>query len=274
MSEELMSDEATTTWTFHAVTETAHAGDGPSIAPSSTRANDFDEATERDRAVACDARHGTPFDLGELWFKLCSGAWRVAYTFSTRERLYAVLAAGDSSAVEGPAERGVGMLEQILLGQSAKVVALEARVSDSTVALAVKGRLRKMGLRCRARGTPHLIVMAARAARSERCPRLLGRISSFGDSRAERWVVSAARPDFCGLDELSKAERSVLLELLEGKSHVQIAELRRTSRRTIANQVGTAFRKLGVSGHAQTLDYLMARAFSDERDRFRPELAT
>jgi len=260
-----MTEEGTTVWPFHAPTAPPVV-DIPARAPTHASSNHVDPVKERSRAMARDATHGTPFELAELWFQLCSGASRVADTFSTSERLYVVLTAGSGRGRRRSMQRSLGMLEQVLLGRSAKVVALEAQVSDSTVALAVKGLLRKMGLRCRARGTPHLIVMAARAARSENCPRLLGRVSAFGHPRERRWVVSAARPDFRGLDELSAAERSVLLELLEGKSHVEIAETRRTSTRTIANQLGTAFRKLGVSGHAQTLDYLMARAFNEGRD--------
>lgn len=45
---------------------------------------------------------------------------------------------------------------------------------------------------------------------------------------------------------LSAAEREVALALLEGKSNSEIAAARSTSVRTVANQVGAMFRKLGV----------------------------
>jgi DNA-binding NarL/FixJ family response regulator len=45
---------------------------------------------------------------------------------------------------------------------------------------------------------------------------------------------------------LSAAERAVALALIEGLSNAEIAKTRKTSVRTVANQVVATFRKLGV----------------------------
>jgi DNA-binding CsgD family transcriptional regulator len=51
--------------------------------------------------------------------------------------------------------------------------------------------------------------------------------------------------------ELTSAEREVAALLLDGKSNREVAALRGTSVRTIANQVGAIFRKLRVSGRVE-----------------------
>jgi DNA-binding NarL/FixJ family response regulator len=50
---------------------------------------------------------------------------------------------------------------------------------------------------------------------------------------------------------LTSAERAVLELLLRGRSNGQIAAARGTSTRTVANQVASIFRKLGVSSRAE-----------------------
>jgi DNA-binding CsgD family transcriptional regulator len=52
-------------------------------------------------------------------------------------------------------------------------------------------------------------------------------------------------------EELTAAEREVAALLLDGKSNREVAALRGTSVRTIANQVGAIFRKLRVSGRVE-----------------------
>ncbi len=47
-------------------------------------------------------------------------------------------------------------------------------------------------------------------------------------------------------ETFSAAEREIALAVLEGRSNASIAAERRTSVRTVANQIGAMFRKLGV----------------------------
>jgi DNA-binding NarL/FixJ family response regulator len=60
---------------------------------------------------------------------------------------------------------------------------------------------------------------------------------------------------------LTPAEREVALALVAGWSNLAVAEARGTSVRTVANQVASLFRKLGVGSRAQ----LVAR-FATEVD--------
>jgi DNA-binding NarL/FixJ family response regulator len=53
------------------------------------------------------------------------------------------------------------------------------------------------------------------------------------------------------LDRLTAAERAVLKALLRGRSNLAIAQARRVSVRTIANQVASVFAKLGVRSRSE-----------------------
>ncbi len=59
-------------------------------------------------------------------------------------------------------------------------------------------------------------------------------------------------------DELTPAERQVALAALSGLSNADIARMRGSSPRTVANQLAAIFRKLGVRSRAE----LAARAKS------------
>ena len=52
---------------------------------------------------------------------------------------------------------------------------------------------------------------------------------------------------------LSGAERAVALALLEGSSNSEIARARRTSVRTVANQIASIFQKLGVRSRSEAV---------------------
>lgn len=52
---------------------------------------------------------------------------------------------------------------------------------------------------------------------------------------------------------LTPAEREILELLLAGKTDEQIARARRTKARTVAKQVASLYRKLGVSGRRQLI---------------------
>jgi DNA-binding NarL/FixJ family response regulator len=52
---------------------------------------------------------------------------------------------------------------------------------------------------------------------------------------------------------LSAAERIVALALLKGLSNAEIAKARKTSVRTVANQVASLFQKLGVRSRAEAV---------------------
>lgn len=52
---------------------------------------------------------------------------------------------------------------------------------------------------------------------------------------------------------LGEVEKQVLAAILEGKSNAEIARQRGTSRYTVANQVASVYRKLGLSSRAEVV---------------------
>ncbi|HMR05656.1 MAG TPA: helix-turn-helix transcriptional regulator [Polyangiaceae bacterium] len=70
-------------------------------------------------------------------------------------------------------------------------------------------------------------------------------------------AISFPAADATVLDSLSSAEKEVVGLALANHSNAQIAEARGTSMRTVANQLASAFRKLGVSGRGELVALLV-----------------
>ncbi len=58
---------------------------------------------------------------------------------------------------------------------------------------------------------------------------------------------------------LSSAEKRVVLDLIDGASHRDVARARGTSARTVANQVASIFRKLEVRSQLELFTVLRPR---------------
>ena len=84
----------------------------------------------------------------------------------------------------------------------------------------------------------------------------------FQSDGKEHWVDTAERPDRTLPKQLMCAEAEVIRSLVEGNTHEQIAVLRSASPRTVANQLASAFRKMGVSGRAALLSKLIRKVAS------------
>jgi DNA-binding CsgD family transcriptional regulator len=101
------------------------------------------------------------------------------------------------------------------------------------------------------------------AARSSRAPSITPphglRIDAVADD-----VVVLSYPDaeLVLPHALTDAEREVVAALVEGKSNADIATARGRSARTVANQISSVFRKLGVGSRAE-LVALVAQAPGD-----------
>jgi DNA-binding CsgD family transcriptional regulator len=72
--------------------------------------------------------------------------------------------------------------------------------------------------------------------------------------------VSARRPDLTQWRALSTAEREVVGLLFERYQNADIARLRHTSTRTIANQLCSVMHKLGARGRSEIVARLIERA--------------
>jgi len=131
--------------------------------------------------------------------------------------------------------RELGMLSAAEYGVANKFVALEHALACSTVSESVHTAMSKLGFATRAE---FLKVMACLRAPHSRA-RLLG-------DTALCWLFLPV--EALSLDpSLTAAERQVVTAALNGRSNAAIAKARRTSSRTVANQLAAVYRKLGVA---------------------------
>jgi DNA-binding NarL/FixJ family response regulator len=134
-------------------------------------------------------------------------------------------------------KRELAVLVAAESGVANKLVAIEQSLACSTVSESLQTALGKLGFHSR---TEFLKVMAClRSGLPESRVRLVG-------SADLCWVfmpVEAVAMD----PSLTQAERQVVQGVLNGRSNAAIASARRTSCRTVANQLAAIYRKLGVS---------------------------
>jgi DNA-binding NarL/FixJ family response regulator len=213
----------------------------------------------RAAAIAADDSSMAEINLSLLWRELARGTSVVEDGFFADKRCYLVLSLktdGHATPLEG---RRLEILEAVLGGMRQKNIAIDMQLAPSTVALNSRLALESLGVACKPSRAHPLLMLAAKAI-SE--PTLaLGRYSTFvtGGDRELR-VVSVPRPDIRLHGFLPPAELSVIRSLIEGLSYQEIAQLRSTSTRTVANQITAVFRRLRVSGRNE----LVQRLFLDE----------
>jgi DNA-binding CsgD family transcriptional regulator len=213
-------------------------------------------------AAERDAVPSQSFDLSRLWLELCRGTWRFHDTFSTDNRYIALI---DEPSVRFPQPLKackLGVLKRVLLGEAPKAVAIDLHMGLSSVAGAIQDCLFSMGIPGRLSQASVLLTMAACAAHEPVRWSTLGRLSRVEAKGEAYWAVSVVRPDLSFPVPLSDAEAAVVRELLAGRSHAQISNLRATSQRTVANQLATVFRKLGVSGRGAVVHRLIQHSLS------------
>lgn len=209
-------------------------------------------------ALRADASGSAPCSLGQVWEDLVSGRSVLVSAFSDEQRCYAIFRQVTDGARRALRARDRELVEHNLLGESEKVLAYDRGVSISTVAGRLSCGLRSMGLESRAAQVPILVSIAVHAFHGEARWQRYGAELPFG--RTSHRLVSAPRPDLALPATLTLAEQHVVRLLIEGSSHAQIALARNRSERTIANQLASAFQKLGVSGRRPLLSHLIRSA--------------
>lgn len=218
----------------------------------------------RELAIRAEAERGRAHDLALLWSGLSCGQFAVAEAFFTETRWYLVLRcqAGESASRQETSRR-LQILEQVLCGESSKTVAYDLLLAPSTVSLCAKQALWQMGLRCTPARVHPMLALAARAARAP-SSEVLCRSATLVWAEHEYRVAGLARPDALLASNLGPAEFTVVQGLIEGKPYTEIARSRGTSVRTVANQIASAFRRLGVSGRSELVGHVGVR-YSQKR---------
>lgn len=199
--------------------------------------------------VAARAAASATIYLEEVWSRLRAHEWVVAGSSATDETASLTLRtllpfAGDTSF-----ERSLSILRRVLLGETQKSVAASFGIAPSTVALHCARALTRMGAATLTSRTPLVVVMAAHASAGFRFP--LAQLEPAGEDSAR--VVVRLTDAYPAPPPLSSVEQTLLRGLMCGLHNAEIAADRGTSRRTVANQLGSVFRKFGVSGRGELL---------------------
>ncbi len=208
----------------------------------------------------------TAMDIELLLKELARGRWRIACCFFSDDAFSIALESPERIALDRRlASRRLSVLEKVLLYGGQKPVAAELGLAPSTVAIIAGNCLRAMGLDCGASRAPVPLTLAVHA-RHRKTPLTQARLSSVTYAGRSYSIVSTPRPERSLADALSRAEYAVTRLLLEGKTHAEIAAVRNTSVRTVANQLAAAFHKLGVSGRSELICSLVNPDFEPLND--------
>lgn len=214
---------------------------------------------ERFKAIRANEEAAEPFAIANLWLELAQGRARMRECFFNDETCYLAV-----EAVTAPLPperrllpRKLRVLERVLLRGGQKPVAAELGLAPSTVAIIAGGCLRAMGIDSGASRAPLPLWMSLHAVHDNTIygEARLSKITHGGKTYS---IIAVPRPERRLRQLVSPAEYSVLRLLVEGLSHAEMAGLRNTSVRTVANQLASAFHKLGVSGRSELLCQLVA----------------
>jgi DNA-binding CsgD family transcriptional regulator len=199
-------------------------------------------------------------ELAAIWEELIAGTCKVE-SWSHDASTWSMVISRRPTLTRAPGiglrSRDVDILEQALLCGVRKHVAVEAGLSCSSIAVILQSCFVFMGLQCLPSRIPGLLVAAAHARRHADAP-LHSPLRGRADRQFSLQTITVPRPDTALAAWLAPAEHAVITQLIEGHCYAEIAESRHTSIRTVANQVASGFRRLGVSGRAELL-CLLAR---------------
>ena len=199
--------------------------------------------------------------LSALWTELVGGLCKIEHTEFSEQTCTVVvtrdhrLSGEDSTRLSS---RDTEILERALLEGVRKSVAIDFGLCPSSIAEILRRCFVFMGLSCWPSRIPFLLVMAAHAKCTPDSQRVAKQLLAQ-NQQFVRQSISVARPDNELSEWLSPAEYAVTRLLVEGKSYQEMAKLRATSKRTVANQLASAFHRLGISGRAELLCLLAKR---------------
>jgi DNA-binding NarL/FixJ family response regulator len=210
--------------------------------------------------------------LALVWQRFLDGAWTVVDAFSSKERCYLLVDARGREPSRRSARnaRDLAVLQRALGGEMQKVVALELARSGASISHAAASALRLLGLDLSARRAPMFLIQCA-CAHAQGSTTATARMSPLDGDPGARFLLSTERPDRELSDVLSPAERAVVGGIVDGQTNTAIAGQSK-SVRTVANQVASVFRKLGVGSRAELLWQLSRRAL-ERVDAAAPESA-
>ncbi len=178
----------------------------------------------------------------ELWEGLVDGRWSLVDHFDTDRRRFVVAVKNDPTY---PDPRGLTMRERQVaefagLGQSSKEISYTLGLSQSAITNCTARAQNKLGLSSR---TELAMFFAQGGLRAK-----LAEVSVNGE---ELLVGAYPLINEDRIKLLTAAECEVLAHLVAGSTNGDIAQRRKTSEYTVANQVQSIFRKLQVTSRSE-----------------------
>ena len=198
-----------------------------------------------------------PIDADAAWSALWSGEWTVVDHVEGAPS-HAIVCDAAPIRPTGP----LLSREEIELAVGrARGVSLKAMAADSGRSMTtVSNLLARVRRRLMLRSDAQLVFLFGGADRGDVIPPPAGlRATIEGYGSGERLFLHYQWPSWRLPPTLSGAERTVVLDLLDGASRRDIAFSRGTSPRTVANQMASIFRKLRVSSRVELLAALRCR---------------
>ncbi len=228
------------------------------------------EAARRLDRTDAGLQERAPEGAVALWRTLVDGHCSLIEATDHDGKRYLLARRNDPEVVEPgaltPDERLV--LAMCAVGHCGKVIAYELSVAPSTVSSRLQCGLHKLGLRSITELTRVLPQREATRPTSAKRRRPSDHplvpsgleAATFGVEGDDYVMFSFPVPEIAPPSCLTPAERSVACGLLTGQSNAEIAEARGCSVRTVANQLRSIFRKLGVSSRAEVVQHCKAAA--------------
>ncbi|HET7540969.1 MAG TPA: helix-turn-helix transcriptional regulator [Polyangiaceae bacterium] len=223
--------------------------------PLQVIANDVNSL--RQDALASDAASSKQLPLARLWLELVSGSCKIAAALFSRTHCSLVVTMPIRKQARPLKHRARTILESVLRGSAQKAVALDLGLAASTITANAQQSLERLGFGGTASRVHPLLILAATAA-GEHDESVTGALSFVTRGQVAFRVVSIPRPETKLSFALPPAELEIVRCLVEGHSHDDMARQRGTSKRTVANQIASLFRRLRVTGRMELVHRLFA----------------
>ncbi|RAL23015.1 hypothetical protein DL240_09000 [Lujinxingia litoralis] len=192
------------------------------------------EAREHASSLAADR----PLEALNLWQGMVEGRWSLLDVIDTDGRSFTVLHENPlevrCNVSLSERERQVAYL--VGRGHHVKLAAYELGLSPSTVRSQLRSALLKLNLEDRSA----LVRLVASVFGAESQIRL-----------AESELLVLAQPPLRLPAGLSEAERDVARQVAQGRTNAEIAAARGSAERTVANQLASIYRKLGLNSRQE-----------------------
>jgi len=199
--------------------------------------------------------------LAKIWTRMISGEYAIVGHGETESHCCLELRRQERQQRILLTREQVRITEEVLVGRPQKSLAIDLKVSASTVSSNAARGLQSLGLSGCASRAPLGVVIAAASHRLKQRHGMPGWSARVVETQGGL-EVRMSRPDPLLRPFLSAVEFEIVQLVLTGISHEEIAARRGRSERTVANQLHSIYAKLEVSGRFQLVHLAVALANS------------